>query len=826
MVLDTEHEQLIAFGGEDNGFDESNETWVKPTSSTTPWSKLMTNGLAPPRMVDHTSIYDPLRHRMIVLGGGGSDTAASLWALTLSGTPEWKQMDAQGEGPRLRYGARAIYDPNSDCMLVFGGYSVPGDTLANDVWSLSLNDAPLWTRLLPGGTWPTKRSEGAVVYDSTHERLVIFGGWPQHPQALNDVWALSLVDSLQWTELQTAGGLPPALYDFTYGYDSVHDRLIVFGGINASPEHELWALQFGDSNRWSPIDIAGPKPMGRLNARAVYDAARDRLVVFGGTTVSRDQRWAWDSVADTWALALGGVPAWVEMEPGDDGSPDFSVDQTATYDLAHHRVLELGGWNIVYGSGSESFWHRGLWQFTFEPRHEWHSVVRDSSPPALNRHSMVIDPIADRLLLYGGNLSAGFETDLAMEDRVWELPLSEARPWHVIDAGAAPPGRCSHSAIYDPLRRRMLVYGGQNETAIFDDVWALSLDGDPRWSRIDVEGQGPGARSGHSAVYDPIGDRMIVFGGWDGSSLHDDTWQLALSGTPVWQPLPSVEHPPAEAAGSMMSYDSRRKRLVLFQSGPSFDPGPGEVWLLPLAPGAGWQKALVPGEMPHSRTKSTSVYAPDHDRFVLLQGSLNGNGGYNTNADHDIWLMASSVIVPAVPTLSRLEASPWRVLLRWVAAGEPPANAVVERRMIGTPWSAISAGPPEPDGLGLTFIDRTAAPRERYAYRLSWSIGAAAQVTPEVWVDVPALRFALAPGSANPSSAGLSAKVSLIDGTAAKLEVMDVAGRRLLAREVGFLGPGDHVIELARPGVLSAGVYLVRLSRPGEARVMRTAVLR
>ena len=33
-------------------------------------------------------------------------------------------------------------------------------------------------------------------------------------------------------------------------------------------------------------------------------------------------------------------------------------------------------------------------------------------------------------------------------------------------------------------------------------------------------------REGHSAVYDPVRDRMIVFGGRDGSAYLDDVWLL------------------------------------------------------------------------------------------------------------------------------------------------------------------------------------------------------------------------------------------------------------------------------------------------------------
>src|SRR5439155_20008116 len=103
------------------------------------------------------------------------------------------------------------------------------------------------------------------------------------------------------------------------------------------------------------------------------------------------------------------------------------------------------------------------------------------------------------------------------------------------------------SAIYDPPRDRILIFGGYNifldgqyyRMVVFDDVWALTLSGTPAWSRVAVGGSGPGARASHTAVYDPVDDAMIGLGG--GSSqrptMCDDTWSLSLSGIPRWQQL-------------------------------------------------------------------------------------------------------------------------------------------------------------------------------------------------------------------------------------------------------------------------------------------------
>src|SRR5689334_17205884 len=84
-----------------------------------------------------------------------------------------------------------------------------------------------------------------------------------------------------------------------------------------------------------------------------------------------------------------------------------------------------------------------------------------------------------------------------------------------------PSARVRHSAIYDPVRNRMVVFGGLSGSTAQNDVWELTLSGTPAWHQIVPAGVSPGARSGHAAVYDPVRDRMIVYGG-SGASLFGD----------------------------------------------------------------------------------------------------------------------------------------------------------------------------------------------------------------------------------------------------------------------------------------------------------------
>lgn len=85
--------------------------------------------------------------------------------------------------------------------------------------------------------------------------------------------------------------------------------------------------------------------------------------------------------------------------------------------------------------------------------------------------------------------------------------------------------------------------------------------------------------------------------------------------------------------------------------------------------------------------------------------------------------------------------------------------------------------------------------------------------------------FALAGAAPNPARAGrVSLAFTLPDGAPAMLELLDVAGRRIAARDVGALGAGSHVVPCVAGGRVAPGLYFARLTRAGEARTARVVV--
>src|SRR5262245_45288555 len=126
------------------------------------------------------------------------------------------------------------------------------------------------------------------------------------------------------------------------------------------------------------------------------------------------------------------------------------------------------------------------------------------------------------------------------------------------------PGNTSHGAVLDPGRDRMLVFGGESGFGFSNRVRAFPLSGTSDWIPIDVLGSAPIPRRSAGVVYDPVRDRLLVFGGSDGVTTYNDLWALSLAGTPHWSFLGSggALVPPREE--HVMVYDAARDRLVVF----------------------------------------------------------------------------------------------------------------------------------------------------------------------------------------------------------------------------------------------------------------------
>jgi len=202
-----------------------------------------------------SAVYDPTTNSMITFGGGlaffGTDqNDTNVLAPANSPSPTWTTLATAGGPPPIREGQSAVYNSAKNTMTIFGGDDAistccPYDIVDyNDVWTLSNANGhggtPTWTELQPQGTPPSPRTDQSAVYDQLRNVMYIFGGlsWSNTTQNwtwLGDVWKLTNADGLgtaapTWTQIGQLGTPPGGNAGQGAGFDTVDQRMIIFGG--------------------------------------------------------------------------------------------------------------------------------------------------------------------------------------------------------------------------------------------------------------------------------------------------------------------------------------------------------------------------------------------------------------------------------------------------------------------------------------------------------------------------------------------------------------------------------------------------------------------
>ena len=622
---------------------------------------------APPADESFTrGIYDPKRDRFLYFeDSAGSGNHRSIWSLSLHGDPAWSLLTTAGIGPDARTGATVVYDPIGDRVLIFAG-RVSDSTLMNDLWELSLaSETPTW-RLVPySGQAPPERSDHAAVFDPEGDRMLVFGGFDGR-RPLGDTWEIALRPSATWREIQTTNPPSPRMGS-TATYDPAGHRAIIIGGVGAGGEYlqDVTALSLAGSVSWATLPPAGPLPPPRAFHTAVLDSLRGRLIIYGG--------WNGGVLGDVWALQVGSSAAWSRLVPtGDAGNrfghvalPDPTRDQmVVTFGAPSARgssdvaVLKLegnGAWLeptlapphragavgiydpirdrllVLGGNQDTTCCFSDVWAYSFADPKGWSQVsvlAGPDSPVPRTEASVIYDPVRDRLVLFGGLRWTSTALPDTLLDDVWALGLSAGSEWTRLPTlGPGPRPRKRHNAVYDPEKDRMIVFGGDVRGAV-NDVWAFSLNGaSPTWVELqpqpDPLGGTPNVSTGGVAAYDSRRHRMVIWGGWSGVYTLG-AFALTLGDSPSWTNL-NVSGTPFGRDLASAAYDSVGDRMVLF-GGFDFRHGGSlnEAWELPFAENASWRLLAPRGPGPSPRNSMASSFDPVRSRFVMFGGATNG----------------------------------------------------------------------------------------------------------------------------------------------------------------------------------------------------------
>jgi hypothetical protein len=127
----------------------------------------------------------------------------------------------------------------------------------------------------------------------------------------------------------------------------------------------------------------------------------------------------------------------------------------------------------------------------------------------------------------------------------------------------------------------------------------------------------------------------------------------------------------------------------------------------------------------------------------------------------------------------------------------------------------------------VSFDDRDVRPGERLAYRLVVEEPSGATMSATTWVTVPAgATLELFGFEPNPALERARVAFSLPGSGPAKLELLDVTGRRVAHQAIAGGAAGRRVVELTPDAALAPGLYFIRLQQGGRTLLRRGTVVR
>ncbi len=324
----------------------------------------------------------------------------------------------------------------------------------------------------------------------------------------------------------------------------------------------LWlaALPAEGSWLWQEIGTSGG-PGQRAYAVVVWTGTE--LLVWGGRPFGINTAWK----NDGWKY-IPGTDSWQPLS----SSNAPSARQFPVGVWTGHELMIWGGHKV---NNPPDSLQTGA---CYDPATDtWHPTPTSGAPSKRGDHTMVWT--GSEVIVWGG-YNFGSSSFLKSGGRY--DPATDS--WTTVTTLNAPTSRSKHSAVWSGSH--MIIWGGgylndsikwkhRSDFGLYDPSTNL-------WSPAPTTGS-PTARSDHSGIW--TGNRMIVWGGWDGDRFEKRLLQSGASFDPsagTWTSLPLTGAPAARA--SHCAAWSGREMIVWggsaagsSQSGARFDPS-AETW--------------------------------------------------------------------------------------------------------------------------------------------------------------------------------------------------------------------------------------------------------
>lgn len=375
--------------------------------------------------------------------------ALPLWlSLCLALVADGQTITAQSAlAPPARAHHSMVYDAAARRVLVVGGSTSNdgGKTYStfDDIWSF---DGKSWTG---GGASGAERSGMAIAFDTKRNRLLAFGGYcPCRKEDGGRYPDLVELTNGRWVTIASIPTRPTT--DAKMVYDARRDRMVLFGGVAAGNKrlNDTWEF---DGTSWRSFAGVSPEPRGDF--AMAYDSQRARTVLVGGFGDPASETWEFDGA--TWSRVNTTGPAARTL--------------AMVYDTRRHQM-------VFFNDASETWsWNGQAW-----------TALAKHGPPTRYMAAMAYDTSRDRVVMFGGRpgLPAPDANDTWEWDGATWKEAGASRATHPATptrvAAVTGTGFISLMAPDGTVLNRKWIAGGENGITL-NGPKGLALRGDDLW---------------------------------------------------------------------------------------------------------------------------------------------------------------------------------------------------------------------------------------------------------------------------------------------------------------------------------------------------------
>jgi peptide/nickel transport system permease protein len=416
----------------------------------------------------------------------------------------------------------------------------------------------------------------------------------------NEDWSYN-ASTKSWTSMPRSEGkiAPSPRKDFGMAYDSINDKIVLFGGDDGLLNDETWIYDPGTAT-WTRV-YPFMQPSARKGHAMTYDPYAGRVVLFGGITKEgafgptySNETWTFDVNSGNWTnedndIILLGLP------------PQDRAYSALTFDVENGVAVLFGGTN----GGSETWTYNATKKF-------WNNTNPALAPSDRSGHAMAYDSANEVVVMFGGDVGG---------DETWIFNVTNNTWWNPPSLG--PSERSGHTMAYDSDEGAVVLFGGND---VQNETWIYYVS-NYTWIEVTAPpAESPSSRNGHAMVYDSLRQNIHLFGGDDDQFSRlwftrlTDEYPIVMAGFPLNSPTDPNYSPALTADGSLIFVNDGKLHGLYSDNGT-------DAWENPtISIGSNWTIPPVvarPDDIGGVYTEV--VYATSSDGWIYAMYTSNGS---------------------------------------------------------------------------------------------------------------------------------------------------------------------------------------------------------